>query len=108
MIKPIGTAPVSGVGIIMLIIVLKSINVPEEGIALILGVDRFLDMCRTVPNITGDAMGSVIMAGQEAARAERITTLAKSSARPRFRLLCLSPIHAFIATPTGPPRMKRI
>jgi len=61
----IGTAPVPGVGIIMLIIVLKSINVPEEGIALILGVDRFLDMCRTVPNITGDAAGSVIMAALE-------------------------------------------
>jgi Na+/H+-dicarboxylate symporter len=57
----IGTAPVPGVGIIMLVIVLKSINVPEEGIALILGVDRFLDMCRTVPNVTGDATGSVIM-----------------------------------------------
>ncbi|HEY4644368.1 MAG TPA: cation:dicarboxylase symporter family transporter, partial [Bacteroidota bacterium] len=34
-------------------------------IALILGVDRFLDMCRTVPNITGDAAGSVIMAALE-------------------------------------------
>jgi len=61
----IGTAPVPGVGIIMLIIVLKSINVPEEGIALIMGVDRFLDMCRTVPNVTGDAAGAVIMASFE-------------------------------------------
>ncbi len=61
----IGTAPVPAVGIIMLLIVLRSVGVPEEGIALILGVDRFLDMCRTVPNITGDAAGSVIVASTE-------------------------------------------
>ncbi|MER3524379.1 MAG: dicarboxylate/amino acid:cation symporter [Ignavibacteria bacterium] len=52
----IGTAPVPGVGIVMLIIVLRSVHVPEEGIALILGVDRFLDMCRTVLNVSGDAV----------------------------------------------------
>lgn len=61
----IGTAPVPGVGIVMLLIVLKSVGVPEEGIALILGVDRILDMCRTVPNITGDATGAVIVASTE-------------------------------------------
>ena len=61
----IGTAPVPGVGIIMLIIVLRSVNVPEEGIALILGIDRFLDMCRTVPNIVGDATVATIIAKQE-------------------------------------------
>ncbi|MEX1138446.1 MAG: dicarboxylate/amino acid:cation symporter [Bacteroidota bacterium] len=61
----IGTAPVPGVGIIMLIIVLKAIHVPEEGIALIMGVDRFLDMARTVTNVTGDAGGAVIMASVE-------------------------------------------
>jgi Na+/H+-dicarboxylate symporter len=64
----IGTAPVPGVGIIMLIIVLKAVNVPEEGIALILGIDRFLDMCRTVLNISGDAVGSVVIAASEARR----------------------------------------
>jgi Na+/H+-dicarboxylate symporter len=61
----IGTAPVPGVGLIMLIIVLRSVNVPEEGIALILGIDRFLDMCRTVPNILGDAAVSTIIARSE-------------------------------------------
>ncbi|MEX2116666.1 MAG: dicarboxylate/amino acid:cation symporter [Bacteroidota bacterium] len=61
----IGTAPVPGVGIIMLVIVLKAIHVPEEGIALIMGVDRFLDMARTVTNVTGDAGGAVIMAAVE-------------------------------------------
>lgn len=64
----IGTAPVPGVGIIMLIIVLKAVNVPEEGIALILGIDRFLDMCRTVLNISGDAVGSVVIAASEGRR----------------------------------------
>lgn len=61
----IGTAPVPGVGIVMLLIVLKSVGVPEEGIALILGVDRFLDMCRTIPNITGDATGAMIVSCSE-------------------------------------------
>jgi Na+/H+-dicarboxylate symporter len=61
----IGTAPVPGVGIIMLIVILRSIHVPAEGIALILGVDRILDMCRTVTNITGDATAAVFIAKSE-------------------------------------------
>jgi len=61
----IGTAPVPGVGIVMLIIVLRSVNIPEEGIALILGVDRFLDMCRTVPNVVGDAAVATVIARTE-------------------------------------------
>jgi Na+/H+-dicarboxylate symporter len=61
----IGTAPVPGVGLIMLIIVLRSVNVPEEGIALILGIDRILDMCRTVLNVSGDAVVAVIISKQE-------------------------------------------
>jgi len=67
----IGTAPVPGVGIIMLIIVLRSVNVPEEGIALILGIDRFLDMCRTVPNVVGDAAVATVIAKQEGLLEER-------------------------------------
>ena len=51
----IGTAAVPGAGIIMLVIILESINVPSQGIALILGVDRILDMIRTATNVTGDA-----------------------------------------------------
>jgi Na+/H+-dicarboxylate symporter len=61
----IGTAPVPGVGLIMLVIILKSVGIPEEGIALILGVDRILDMCRTVTNITGDASVAVAIASGE-------------------------------------------
>lgn len=61
----IGTAGVPGAGIIMLVIVLQAIQVPVEGIALILGVDRILDMCRTAVNITGDAAVSVAVASTE-------------------------------------------
>jgi len=61
----IGTAPVPGIGLIMLIIVLKSIGVPEEGIALIIGVDRILDMCRTVPNVLADSLACVVIANSE-------------------------------------------
>lgn len=61
----IGTAPVPGVGLIMLIMILQSVNVPAEGIALILGVDRILDMLRTITNVTGDAAVTVAIAGPE-------------------------------------------
>lgn len=61
----VGTAPVPGVGLIMLIIVLKSVGVPEEGIALIIGVDRILDMCRTVPNVIADSLACVVIANSE-------------------------------------------
>jgi len=57
----IGTAAVPGAGIIMLIIILEAINVPSEGIALILGVDRILDMIRTATNVTGDATIASVM-----------------------------------------------
>jgi proton glutamate symport protein len=61
----IGTAPVPGVGIIMLIMILNSVGVPAEGIALIIGVDRILDMCRTITNVTGDAAVATSIAGSE-------------------------------------------
>lgn len=61
----IGAAGVPGAGIIMLVIVLESIQVPTAGIALILGVDRILDMFRTMVNITGDAAVSVAVASSE-------------------------------------------
>ncbi len=61
----IGTAAVPGAGIVMLIIILESVGVPSEGIAIILGVDRILDMVRTTVNVTGDATVSVIIAQTE-------------------------------------------
>ena len=61
----IGTAAVPGAGIIMLVIILEAVGVPSAGIALILGVDRILDMMRTVVNITGDASVAVSVASSE-------------------------------------------
>ncbi len=61
----IGAAGVPGAGIIMLVIVLKAVHIPVEGIALILGVDRILDMLRTAVNITGDAAVCVAVASSE-------------------------------------------
>lgn len=61
----IGTAGVPGVGLIMLAMVLQQVNLPVEGIALIIGVDRLLDMTRTAVNVTGDCMVSCIVAKSE-------------------------------------------
>jgi len=61
----IGTAGTPMAGVITLAIVLKSIGVPLEGIALIMGVERILDMCRSVVNVTGDASCAVVVASSE-------------------------------------------
>lgn len=61
----IGAAAVPGAGMVMLVIVLGSINVPAEGLALIFGVDRILDMLRTVVNVTGDATVATVIASSE-------------------------------------------
>jgi len=58
----IGSAAVPGAGMVMLVIVLGAIGVPEAGLALIFAVDRPLDMCRTVVNVTGDATVSMLVA----------------------------------------------
>ena len=61
----IGTAGVPGVGLIMLAMVFNQVGLPVEGIGLILGVDRLLDMVRTAVNVTGDATVSCIVAHGE-------------------------------------------
>lgn len=61
----IGTAAVPGVGLITLAMVLEQAGLPVEGIALIIGVDRLLDMVRTAVNVTGDATVSVIIGKTE-------------------------------------------
>lgn len=61
----IGTAGVPGVGLITLSLVLQQVGLPVEGIALIIGVDRLLDMIRTAVNITGDCVVSTIVARSE-------------------------------------------
>ncbi len=61
----IGAAAVPGAGMVMLVIFLGAINVPAEGLALIFGVDRILDMIRTVVNVTGDATVATVVASTE-------------------------------------------
>ena len=61
----IGTAGVPGVGLIMLTMVLTQVGLPVEGVAIIIGIDRLLDMMRTAVNITGDSMVSLITSKSE-------------------------------------------
>jgi proton glutamate symport protein len=65
LLASIGTAGTPAAGVMTLAIVLKSIGVPLEGIAIILGVERILDMCRSVVNVTGDASCAVVVASTE-------------------------------------------
>ena len=65
LLASIGTAAVPSAGIVMLVIILESISVPAAGIALILGIDRILDMCRTVTNVTGDLTVATVVATAE-------------------------------------------
>lgn len=61
----IGTAGVPGAGLIMLTMVLQTVGLPLEGLALVAGIDRILDMARTTVNITGDSACAVVMAASE-------------------------------------------
>jgi len=61
----VGTAAVPGVGLVMLAMVLRQVNLPVEGIGLVIGVDRILDMVRTAVNVTGDATISCVVARSE-------------------------------------------
>jgi Na+/H+-dicarboxylate symporter len=72
----IGAAGVPGAGLIMLTMVLQSINLPLEGIALIAGIDRVLDMARTTINVTGDASAAVIVDYSEKKRVAKSGTIA--------------------------------
>lgn len=68
----IGTAGVPGVGLIMLAMVLGSVGLPVEGIGLVLGIDRLLDMSRTAINISGDAACALYVAETEKNRDEKL------------------------------------
>ena len=61
----IGTPAVPGAGLVMLMIVLEAVGLPGAAVGLVLGLDRILDMLRTVANVTGDAVVSVIVASAE-------------------------------------------
>ncbi|MBT3744485.1 MAG: dicarboxylate/amino acid:cation symporter [Candidatus Thioglobus sp.] len=71
----IGTPSTPGVGIVILATILQGIGVPLEGIALILGVDRILDMCRTAINVTGDLTATLVI--------KKITSISSSSEKMR-------------------------
>lgn len=64
-LSAIGTAGVPGASIVLIVMVLQTVHVPVEGIAILLAVDRVLDMCRTVVNITGDAAVAAVVASRE-------------------------------------------
>lgn len=61
-IASVGTAGIPSVGLVTLSMVLSSVGLPVEGIAMIMGIDRILDMARTAINTTGDASGTIIVA----------------------------------------------
>ena len=73
----IGTAGVPGAGMVMLTMVLQSVNVPIEGIALVAGIDRIFDMGRTMINITGDGACAVIVSKLEDRKAARTKSALK-------------------------------
>jgi DAACS family dicarboxylate/amino acid:cation (Na+ or H+) symporter len=77
-VTAVGAAGVPGGSIPLLVLVLEMVGVPGEGIALILGVDRILDMSRTVPNVTGDMLTSMVVARSEG------VTLNLSDDEPEF------------------------
>ena len=52
-------------GLVMMVVILKAVGLPLEGVGLILAVDRILDMCRTTVNVWSDSCGSVIIARTE-------------------------------------------
>lgn len=68
----IGTAGVPGAGLIMLAMVLSTVGLPMEGLALVAGIDRVLDMFRTCLNITGDAAVTIVMDEEEKKHAETV------------------------------------
>jgi len=70
LLASVGTAGVPGAGLVMLTMVLTSVGLPLEGVALIAGIDRILDMVRTSCNVTGDAACAVVVAKTEGELAE--------------------------------------
>jgi Na+/H+-dicarboxylate symporter len=73
----IGTAGVPGAGMVMLAMVLESVGIPVEGIALVAGIDRIFDMGRTTVNITGDAACAIIVSKMEDKKSARTSKAVK-------------------------------
>lgn len=75
----IGAPSTPGVGIVILATILQGIGVPIEGVALILGVDRILDMCRTTVNVTGDLTATLVM--------KKLTSFSNTSEKAKARMV---------------------
>jgi DAACS family dicarboxylate/amino acid:cation (Na+ or H+) symporter len=73
MLAGIGTAGVPGGSLPLVVLVLQSVGVPPEGIAIIMGVDRLLDMSRTTVNVCGDVAVAVCVDAIEGKRMERLS-----------------------------------
>src|SRR5699024_1304689 len=78
----IGVAGVPGAGLVMLTLVLTTVNLPLEAIALVAGVDRFMDMFRAAVNITGDASGAVIIEASENKKQQKKENMAEKPMKP--------------------------
>src|SRR5699024_3285838 len=76
----IGTAGVPGAGLVMLTLILSSIGLPLEGLALVAGIDRILDMIRCVDNIVGDATVAVAIDGTEKRKSKKKENIAAEQA----------------------------
>jgi dicarboxylate/amino acid:cation (Na+ or H+) symporter, DAACS family len=100
-ITAIGAAGVPGGSIPLLVMVLIMVGVPGEGIALILGVDRILDMARTVPNVTGDVLTSIVVARSEGFTLVPATAPDFSSAAADEALVHSREVEAALKTPAG-------
>lgn len=88
----VGTAAVPGVGLITLAMVLEQAGLPVEGIALIIGVDRLLDMVRTVVNVTGDATAAVVVSKSEGQWNEEVFFDLNADADPDADLSVSTPV----------------
>ncbi|MDP7339365.1 MAG: cation:dicarboxylase symporter family transporter, partial [Vicinamibacterales bacterium] len=80
LLASIGTAAVPSAGVVMLVVILEAVGVPAAGIALILGVDRLLDMARTAANVTGDVTVAAIVAASEGQLAPAVATTGAAEA----------------------------
>jgi Na+/H+-dicarboxylate symporter len=83
----IGTPSTPGVGIIILALILTSVGIPTSGIALIMGVDRILDMCRTAVNVAGDLVACIVMDHWVGSKKTMEEELTESEKRRRQRLV---------------------
>ncbi len=89
----IGAAAVPGAGMVMLVIVLGQAGIPEAGLALIFAIDRPLDMCRTITNVTGDAAVSMMVAKSVGKLKEEPVEKQWDDHYPKEELLCHNPLH---------------